>query len=239
MLNVCVVTIQTIKTPCSIDNEFEKVDSNHILCKLFYMCQGKITHAFLLHKFKAEEDLPDILEELIPIIPHYYSLGRSLRLHPRQLNEVRKTYLLEKDAEQALNDVLFMWLSKQYDTERFGLPTWRALIEAVAKRLGGNNIALARKMASNHPASKLANVEVTHNYSYALLIGNMPELDGGSNEHRSVTRSVKTKEIEEKRDNVVVHAPPDYDRNTTKPEQVESKNSEVGKNLKLQADAGT
>ena len=40
----CVITIQTINEtpdPCSVDIEFEKVDSNHILCKLFYMCQGK------------------------------------------------------------------------------------------------------------------------------------------------------------------------------------------------------
>jgi hypothetical protein len=175
MLNVCV--IQTINEtpdpdPCSVDIEFEKVDSNHILCKLFYICQDKNIHGFLLLYTKAEEDLPDILEELIPIIPRYYSFGRSLRLDPRQLNEVRKTYLLEKDAEQALNDVLFLWLSKQYDTDRFGSPTWQALIEAVAKRLGGNNIALARKMASNHPASKSTNIKVTHHYIiYALLFG--------------------------------------------------------------------
>lgn len=104
---------------------------------------------------KVEEDLPDILEELIPVIPRYYSLGRSLRLDPHQLNEIRKTYLHEKDAEQALNDVMLLWLSKQYDTDKFGFPTWRVLIEAVAKRLGGNNIDLAKKMASNHPASKV------------------------------------------------------------------------------------
>ena len=104
---------------------------------------------------KGEEDLPDILEELIPVIPRYYSLGRSLRLDPCRLNEIRKTCLQEKDAEQALNDVLFLWLSKQYDTDKFGYPTWRALIEAVTKRLGGNNLDLAKKMASSHPASKL------------------------------------------------------------------------------------
>ena len=88
-------------------------------------------------------------------MPRYYSLGRSLRLDLRQLNEIRKTYLLDKDAEQALNDVLFLWLSKQYDTDRFGCPTRRVLIEAVAKRLGGNNCDLAKKMVSNHRASKL------------------------------------------------------------------------------------
>ena len=44
LCSMYVITIQTINEtpdPCSVDIEFEKVDSNHILCKLFYMCQGK------------------------------------------------------------------------------------------------------------------------------------------------------------------------------------------------------
>jgi hypothetical protein len=63
------------------------------------------------------------------------------------------------------------------------------------------------------------------------------ELDNGSTEHRSVTKGSKAKEIEERRENVLVHAAPDHDRYSTKPkpEQVES---EVDKNLTLQADTG-
>lgn len=35
--------------------------------------------------------------------------------------------------------------------ERFGKPTWRKLVKAVEEHAGGNNRALAEKIASNHP----------------------------------------------------------------------------------------
>ena len=37
--------------------------------------------------------------------------------------------------------------------ERFGKPTWRRLVEAVENRVGGNNRALALKIAAEHPGS--------------------------------------------------------------------------------------
>ena len=35
--------------------------------------------------------------------------------------------------------------------ERFGKPTWRRLVEAVKDPVGGNNHALAQKIAAEHP----------------------------------------------------------------------------------------
>ena len=35
--------------------------------------------------------------------------------------------------------------------ERFGEPTWRRLVEAVKDKVGGNNPALAQKIARDHP----------------------------------------------------------------------------------------
>ena len=35
--------------------------------------------------------------------------------------------------------------------ERFGKPTWRKLVKAVEEHAGGNNRALAEKIACNHP----------------------------------------------------------------------------------------
>ena len=34
--------------------------------------------------------------------------------------------------------------------ERFGMPTWRRLVEAVKDEVGGNNRALAHKIAADH-----------------------------------------------------------------------------------------
>ena len=38
--------------------------------------------------------------------------------------------------------------------ERFGEPTWRRLVEAVEDEVGGNNSALAQKIARQHPPSE-------------------------------------------------------------------------------------
>jgi len=35
--------------------------------------------------------------------------------------------------------------------ERFGKPTWRRLVKAVEDPAGGNNCALAQKIAAEHP----------------------------------------------------------------------------------------
>ena len=83
----------------------------------------------------------------------YFSLGRSLWLQANDLKAISEAYPTsdESDAERALNDVLLLWLQQKYNVERFGLPTWRMLVEAVDKHAGGNDHELAKKIALNHP----------------------------------------------------------------------------------------
>lgn len=76
-----------------------------------------------------------------------------MRLRSDKLETIHKRYP-DHDTEQALNDVLLLWLNKQYNVERFGPPTWRMLVEAVNKKSGGNNYELAKQIASNHPAGR-------------------------------------------------------------------------------------
>ena len=42
-----------------------------------------------------------------------------------------------------------------WQVERSGKPTWRRLVEAVEDRVGGNNHALAQRIAREHPAGVL------------------------------------------------------------------------------------
>ena len=92
------------------------------------------------------------MDEVLSLKLAYYSLGRSLRLQTDDLKAIRKAYPSESDAEQALEDVLLLWLRQKYCVERFGPPTWRMLVEAVDKKSCGNNHDLAKEIASNHPA---------------------------------------------------------------------------------------
>ena len=90
------------------------------------------------------------MEEVLDIKSVCFALGRSLRLRNDDLEAIQKKY--ESDHERALNDVLLLWLKREYNVESFGPPTWRMLVEAVNKRSGGNNHELAKQIALNHPA---------------------------------------------------------------------------------------
>ena len=63
----------------------------------------------------------------------------------------RLRFYVPKDC---LKEVLRQWLGEKYDTERHDLPTWKKLVEAVAKPAGGSNPALAKRIAENHKKSK-------------------------------------------------------------------------------------
>ena len=91
------------------------------------------------------------MEEVLSIKAVYFPLGECLRLSSRDLKAIREAYPDQSMADQALKDVLLLWLNQKYKVERFGLPTWRMLVEAVDKKTGGNNHELAKEIASNHP----------------------------------------------------------------------------------------
>ena len=91
----------------------------------------------------------NVLEAVLPIKSDYFSLGQCLGLPIAVLESIRKA---ESDAERALYETLKLWLQQKYDTEIFGPPTWRMLVEAVDKEAGGNTNELAKKIASNHHA---------------------------------------------------------------------------------------
>ena len=98
-----------------------------------------------------EDDLADVMDEVLTIKSKYFALGRSLRLKNPNLQAIRTKYPTESDFELALNDVLLLWLDKQYNVGRFGPPTWQMLVEAIDKESGGNNHELAKQIALNHP----------------------------------------------------------------------------------------
>ena len=95
----------------------------------------------------GEDDLPEVLEEVHSIKSAYLPLGQWLRLSNDDLKAIRETYPDASKADQALKDVLLLWLLQKYKVEKFGPPTWRMLVEAVDKKTGGNNHELAKEIA--------------------------------------------------------------------------------------------
>ena len=100
----------------------------------------------------GEDDLSDIMHEIISVKARFYAVGRALGLSLGELNAIRQANA--QDVEQGLNDVLVQWLHQKYNIEKFGLPTWKRLIDAVDNPAGGNNPALAQHIASRHLTGK-------------------------------------------------------------------------------------
>ena len=54
------------------------------------------------------------------------------------------------EASGVSNCILHLSGYSLFQVERFGKPTWRRLVEAVEDHVGGNNRALAQKIAREH-----------------------------------------------------------------------------------------
>ena len=104
------------------------------------------------HYTLDEDDLCDILEEVESVKLTFFPLGRCLRLACDDLKPICEACTDQSTADKALNDVVLLWLHQKYNVGRFGLPTWRMLVEAVDKKTGGNNHELAKQIALSHPS---------------------------------------------------------------------------------------
>ena len=93
--------------------------------------------------YTGPEDLRDVRSALEPVIARWKPIGLTLRLDPGQLEAVERDHRLSEDC---LTEVLTLWLKRNYNTERFGEPSWEMLARAVGHRSGGNNPALAQEI---------------------------------------------------------------------------------------------
>ena len=97
-----------------------------------------------------EDDLFEVLENVTHLKACFHQLGIALKLKPKELASVYSQF--SQDHKRALTEVLTLWLQQAYNVEKFGVPTWRKLVEAVDSEAGGDNHALAVKIASKYPS---------------------------------------------------------------------------------------
>ncbi len=86
------------------------------------------------------------MNALTDVQSRYYEIGTQLHLRVLDTIMSRST----TDAI-AMGEVVEEWLKGNYNTTRFGRPTWKMLVKVVANSNGGNNNYLAEKIASQHP----------------------------------------------------------------------------------------
>ena len=99
--------------------------------------------------FIEEEDLFEIIDLLQYEQARCYEIGLKLKLKPGKIDVIRKEASNHTDA---MTKIITDWLKRNYDVDRFGLPTWKALVDAIQAPNGGNNSALAKEIAIKHPA---------------------------------------------------------------------------------------
>ena len=97
----------------------------------------------------GEDDLADVVEAVLDIAAKWKSLGLALGIRRAGLDTISAKH--PNDPNECLTDVLHAWLQQQHcDAKKFCKPSWKLLCQAVHRSVGGNNPALARKIAEEH-----------------------------------------------------------------------------------------
>ena len=90
----------------------------------------------------------DVVKEVMDMASRWHSLGLALRIKVAVLDTIYSNN--PTDSTKCLKDMLLTWLQKSYDFKKYGPPCWKMLCHAVFKTEGGNNPALALKIADCH-----------------------------------------------------------------------------------------
>ena len=80
-------------------------------------------------------------------------IGTALHLKHGDVTLIKKE--CPGDYRSGLEQVVVLWLSQNYNVTKFGVPTWRTVVQVVDKSAGGNNHALAKKIAAAHQGEQL------------------------------------------------------------------------------------
>ena len=84
----------------------------------------------------------------MPLVSSWKAIGRGLRIYSRCLEAIQERN--PENPRECLSEMLICWLKENYNVERFGEPTWRAVVKVVAHPAAGDNCALALRIAEKH-----------------------------------------------------------------------------------------
>lgn len=142
----------SIVTECADNNMAEKslseVDSTPLGMHMLLTDWMKwVEKNFLSFTATDEEDLPDITSELTAVAASWRNFGVQLGIRDSDLEVIQGGSGTPRDY---LRQTLSTWLRRNYNTKRFGEPTWAKLVEALSNSAGGGNPHLAQQIARRH-----------------------------------------------------------------------------------------
>ena len=101
-------------------------------------------HKHMYMHTDVDDDSADILRELDGLEFEYYTLGLHLHLRPGKVKEIQVNN--PHNATTALGQVITQWLMINYESNKFGIPSWRMLVEGVSTV----DLERAKLIASKH-----------------------------------------------------------------------------------------
>lgn len=79
----------------------------------------------------ADDDWTDVVEALDRLKSEWKQVGMKLRINASKLSEIEGNN--PRNIGECMSQMLLEWLNKNYNTSRFGDPSWRLLADAVWK----------------------------------------------------------------------------------------------------------
>ena len=106
----------------------------------------------LTHRGVDIDDLLEVKTELIDIAAKWNKFGEALNIKKATLDQIKQE--CGSDTEECLDQTLQVFLKMNYDTKKYGQPSWKLIVQALAHRGGGNNKDMALKVAGEHSTTK-------------------------------------------------------------------------------------
>ena len=97
-----------------------------------------------IHPADRDDDLGDVVEAVNTLAAVWDKFALKLRLKYDHIKVIKKDN--PGDSEACLTEAMSEWLKENYNTAKFGVPSWRTLIKAVQAM----DMALAHKIADKH-----------------------------------------------------------------------------------------
>ena len=81
--------------------------------------------------FTVEDDWNVVFEKCTPLASKWQQLSAYLGLKMSIIDRIRSDF--PNDSLGCLSEALKEWIKMNYDTEKFGRPSWKTLLNAIAK----------------------------------------------------------------------------------------------------------
>ena len=123
-------------------------------------CIGILLSGLCLTSHVGQDDHFDILTEMMQVASSWKAIGRGLQINPGRLEMINENN--SGKAKDYLSEMLTCWLNRNYIVERFGEPTWRAVVKVIAHPVAGDSCALtiAKQHSGNIDKAGLQNLWV-------------------------------------------------------------------------------